>query len=150
MRESLIPRPARIASTIVMALLAIAGQSLADSADPGPAFSMTAGSESGIYEITLSTEDGDKPPIGVMHRWTIKVLTKEGEAVYPAQISVGGGMQGHGHGLPTQPQVIAYGGDGIYLVDGVRFNMEGKWQLSFIIVSDYGFDRVNFDVDVEF
>ncbi len=94
--------------------------------------------------------ESDAVPIGEMHRWTVEVRTSEGEPVYPAQISIGGGMQSHGHGLPTQPRVIAYGGQGVYLIDGVRFTMEGEWRLSFVIASDYGRDRVDFDIVVEF
>jgi hypothetical protein len=106
-------------------------------------------SEAGLYMVTVRPEP-DAIPIGDMHRWTIEILTRDGEPVYPAQISIGGGMQSHGHGLPTQPSAVAYGGDGIYLIDGVRFTMEGQWRLSFVIASDHGRDRVDFDIVVEF
>ena len=108
-----------------------------------------ANSVNELYAVAIGPETG-KPLIGKMHRWIINVTTPEGEPVYPARISVGGGMEGHGHGLPTQPQVVAYGGNGDYLIDGVRFNMEGEWRLSFIIESETGSDRVDFDLIVEF
>ncbi len=109
----------------------------------------SANSVNELYAVTIGPETG-KPLIGKMHRWVINVTTLKGEPVYPARISVGGGMEGHGHGLPTQPQVVAYGGNGDYLIDGVRFNMEGEWRLSFIIDSETGSDRVDFDLIVEF
>ncbi len=109
----------------------------------------TSRSQSELYRVTIQPESG-AIPIGEMHRWILEVRTNDDEPVFAAQISVGGGMQGHGHGLPTQPQVVAYGGDGAYLVDGVRFNMEGEWRLSFVIASDFGRDRVDFDIVVAF
>ena len=109
----------------------------------------TSHSQSKLYRVTIRPESG-VVPIGKMHRWTIEVVTTTGEPVYPAEIAIGGGMQGHGHGLPTQPRVVAYGGEGAYLIDGMRFNMEGEWRLSFVIASDFGRDRVDFDIAVEF
>ena len=139
--------------TVVYLLVCLVAVSVMPSAhaesteDSSPGWESVSNNE--LYRVVVRPERG-KPVVGKMHRWIIEVLTTDGEPVYPAQISIGGGMQGHGHGLPTQPQVIAYGGDGVYLIDGMRFNMEGEWQLSFVIASDYGRDRVDFDILLEF
>ena len=117
-------------------------------ADQATRLQWTSDSAEQLYTATVRPEPA-VIPIGAMHRWTLELHTADGEPVYPAQISIGGGMQNHGHGLPTQPRAVAYGGDGVYLIDGVRFTMEGKWRLSFVIASDYGFDRVDFDILVE-
>jgi hypothetical protein len=113
-----------------------------------PTWKLCADTVNKTYQVTISPELG-RAPIGDMHRWIISVRLPNGQPVYPAQISIGGGMQGHGHGLPTQPRVIAYGGEGDYLIDGMRFNMEGEWRLSFVIEAERGIDRVDFDLLIE-
>jgi len=55
--------------------------------------------------------------------------------VYPAAFSVTGGMPDHGHGLPTQPKVTQYLGEGRYLLEGVKFNMGGEWMLRLHILA---------------
>jgi len=132
--------------TSILAVTSVAGQPI-EKASANTEWK--SHSQERLYLVTIRPEP-DAIPIGEMHRWTLEVRTRGGEPVYPAQISIGGGMQSHGHGLPTQPSAIAYGGDGIYLIDGVRFTMEGQWRLSFVIASDYGRDRVDFDIVVEF
>lgn len=122
---------------------------LAGSGDEDIEASWSAASDRGVYKVSIRPADGDIP-IGKLHSWIIRVALPDGTAVFPARVFVGGGMQGHGHGLPTQPQVIRYGGEGEYLVEGVRFSMEGEWQLSFIIESSHGRDRADFEVPVRY
>jgi hypothetical protein len=55
-------------------------------------------------------------------------------------------MPQHGHGLPMQPRVTAALGDGAYQVDGVRFNMGGRWELKFGIASVAVTDTVTFNL----
>ncbi len=106
-------------------------------------------SVSGLYIVAIKPERGGIL-IGQMQRWVVSVNSADGEPVYPIKMSIGGGMEAHGHGLPTQPRLIAYGGKGDYLIDGVRFNMAGVWRLSFLIESGLGVDRVDFDIQVDF
>ena len=49
------------------------------------------------------------------------------QGVSPVRVVVGGGMEAHGHGLPTQPQVTEHLGDGQYQLEGLKFNMAGSW-----------------------
>ena len=116
--------------------------------DNGEAKTWTAQSTNKIYEVSIRTESGLRPPIGKTHRWVVSIKDADGRPVYPALISIGGGMRGHGHGLPTQPQAIAYGGDGDYLVAGMKFTRFGEWRLSFVVESEAGRDRIDFDIVV--
>lgn len=106
-------------------------------------------SKNQVYEIRINPEKGDIE-IGPIHNWIINVREFDKGPVFPARITVGGGMSGHGHGLPTQPLVTAYGGNGDYLIEGIRFNMDGMWRLSFIIESHSGRDTVDFEIPVKY
>ncbi len=102
------------------------------------------------------TEDGhfrvqytsalDPIPINRMHEWTVRVETADGDPVEDAEIIVDGGMPAHDHGLPTQPRVTEYLGDGDYRVRGLRFHMRGAWQVRFEIRDGELRDRVTFDL----
>jgi hypothetical protein len=72
-------------------------------------------------------------PINSLHAWTLHVETPDGRPVTGATIAVDGGMPQHGHGLPTQPQVTRELGNGDYLVEGLKFQMEGWWTIAFAI-----------------
>lgn len=89
----------------------------------------------GLFSLTLQTESRNPAPINQFHNWLIGIRDQDGKPVYPAAFSVTGGMPSHGHGLPTQPKVTQYLGDGKYLLEGLKFNMAGEWQLKFHILS---------------
>lgn len=76
----------------------------------------------------------EKPPMRDYHDWTLEVRDTRGAPVKLAALSVTGGMPGHGHGLPSQPQVTEYLGDGRYRLSGFLFNMHGEWTLRFQLV----------------
>jgi len=103
-------------------------------------------STNGIYEATIEPTE----PLAVrrMHTVKLKVGTVGGGAVDGAEIVVDGGMPQHGHGLPTNPRVTQPLGEGVYQVDGVRFNMGGWWELKFRIASAAGTDSVVFNLDL--
>ena len=88
--------------------------------------------EKGRYLAVLEPE-ARPVPINRMHRWVLSVHTRQGKPVEDVPMAVSGGMPDHGHGLPTAPRVTKYLGNGRYLVEGVRFNMTGWWQLVFAI-----------------
>ncbi len=81
-----------------------------------------------------------------LHAWIATVKTTEGLPVENAQISVDGGMPMHGHGLPTNPAVTDYLGQGRYKIDGVRFNMGGWWEFKLAITADGISDVVTFNL----
>lgn len=67
--------------------------------------------------------------INQIHSWHIRVLDRNGEKQILENLDVFGGMPEHDHGLPTQPVVTTHLDNGDYLLEGVRFHMQGLWQL---------------------
>lgn len=80
--------------------------------------------------------------INRIHDWVLHVETAAGEPVDGASITVDGGMPEHDHGLPTAPEVTRNLGDGNYLVEGLRFHMNGYWELEFTITAGGETDTV--------
>ena len=105
-------------------------------------------SASGMFSVWLKPREA-RVPVGRFHEWLLTVRDAQGQPVYPARIAVGGGMPGHGHGMPSQPQVTKHLGDGIYLVEGVKFNMAGEWLMLFAIDTPSGSDRVQVTVTID-
>lgn len=85
------------------------------------------------------------PPVNEMHTWTIHLEDADGVPIDGASIGVDGDMPAHGHGMPTQPRVTDYLGNGDYLVDGMQFQMGGEWYVEFSIAVDSVEDVVRFD-----
>jgi len=106
----------------------------------GAAMAVTGGaggvcvSTSGAYQVRYRSE---LQPIRInsIHAWVLQLQTAEGKPVSGAVIEIQGGMPRHDHGLPTRPQVTAGPGDGNYRIEGLRFHMQGEWQLSLSITS---------------
>jgi hypothetical protein len=67
--------------------------------------------------------------INKMHSWHIRVLDRDDEILELEELNVFGGMPEHDHGLPTQPEVTRRLDNGDYLLEGVRFHMQGHWEL---------------------
>ena len=63
-----------------------------------------------------------------------------------AEIVVNGGMPQHDHGFPTSPQVTEELGDGEYLVEGVKFNMAGWWEMTLAITANGQSDSITFNI----
>ena len=103
-------------------------------------------SAAGRYVATLEPAR----PLHPRQMQTVRVTVRdaEGRAIDEAQISVDGGMPQHGHGLPTRPRVTRNLGDGIYEIEGVRFNMGGWWQFKLAIAGVGGADTVTFNLDL--
>ncbi len=76
------------------------------------------------------------------------VCDADGHAIDEAQITIDGGMPQHGHGLPTRPRVTRNLGDGIYEIEGVRFNMGGWWEFKLAITGARGSDTVTFNLGI--
>jgi hypothetical protein len=92
------------------------------------------------------TSNFDHVTINKMHTWTVRIRGVDGTPVENANVHVTGGMPMHGHGLPTAPQVTEYLGDGNYLLEGVRFNMAGWWEVTLAIDSGHHQDTVTFNL----
>jgi len=101
-------------------------------------------SAAGRYVATLEPAK----PLRPRQMQTVRVTVRdaEGHAIDEAQISIDGGMPQHGHGLPTRPRVTRNLGDGIYEIEGVRFNMGGWWEFKLAIAGARGADTVTFNL----
>jgi hypothetical protein len=101
--------------------------------------------EAGRYVVTVAPAS-DPIPLGSMHAWTVEIRTPDGQPVEAAKIVVDGGMPQHGHGLPSQPAVTRYLGDGLYALEGMKFTMPGWWVLEFDVEGKSGRDGVTFNL----
>jgi hypothetical protein len=103
-------------------------------------------SADGRYLATLAPASPLRPR--KLQTVLVTVRDAEGHPVDDAQISVDGGMPQHGHGLPTRPRVTRQLGDGVYEIQGVRFNMGGWWEFKLAIAGAQGADTVTFNLDL--
>jgi hypothetical protein len=76
----------------------------------------------------------------------VSIVDASGKPVDNASIAVDGGMPQHGHGLPTRPRVTKAYGNGVYEIEGLRFNMGGWWELKLTIDGAAGPDTVTFNL----
>jgi YtkA-like len=98
-------------------------------------------SQRGIF--TASYQSSLEPiTINRMHEWVLTVRTMDGVPVDDAEIDVTGGMPAHNHGLPTKPRVVGQDGPGRYRIGGLRFHMQGDWELTITITAGGEHDTV--------
>lgn len=86
--------------------------------------------------------------INQMHSWHVRVLDDAGSVQILDELSVFGGMPEHDHGLPTQPEVTTQLDNGDYLLEGVRFHMQGLWELQIELVLEGVNDTAIIDFDL--
>jgi hypothetical protein len=103
-------------------------------------------SAQGRYVATLEPAKPLRPR--QMQTVRVSVRDAEGRAIDEAQISIDGGMPQHGHGLPTRPRVTQSLGEGVYEIEGVRFNMSGWWEFKLAIAGSRGADTITFNLDL--
>ena len=106
-------------------------------------------SEQGTFVATLDAQ-AKTVALRDFLEWTVEVRNKHGDPVHPARFAIGGGMPGHGHGLPSQPRVTEHLAGGKYLISGLQFNMAGDWVLIFDIESESSVDRVSFEIQIDY
>lgn len=87
--------------------------------------------------------------INEIHSWTLHLETADGAAIEDAEVQIDGGMPQHNHGFPTTPQVTENLGQGDYLVEGIRFNMTGWWEMKFDIAANGQSDTITFNLVVQ-
>ena len=100
----------------------------------------------GMYKATLDPMQQIR--VRRMQTMRVVITDQQGGAVENADILIDGGMPQHGHGLPTEPRVTRYLGDGAYEVEGVKFNMGGWWEFKLAIDTQAGADTVTFNLDL--
>ena len=103
-------------------------------------------SGAGLYTATLQPTQ----PLRTRAMQSVRVYVTgaDGQPVDGAQIGIDGGMPQHGHGLPTKPRVTRHAGNGVYEIDGVRFNMGGWWEFKLSITTTSGTDVVTFNLNL--
>jgi hypothetical protein len=111
-------------------------------------YATTRMSERGAYRVSY-TSQAAPVPINRMHAWTLRVETRDGQPVTDAVMKVDGDMPGHGHGLPTKPQVTQHLGNGEYRVEGLKFQMGGWWVMEFTVDAGGLKDVAKFNLKLE-
>jgi hypothetical protein len=103
-------------------------------------------STQGYFVATLQSPD----PLRVRKMQTVQVAIQDayGKAIDGATITVDGGMPEHGHGLPTQPRVTKNLGNGVYQIEGVRFNMGGWWEFKLAVTTPTATDNITFNIQL--
>ena len=120
-------------------------QNAADITASGP--SMTEVSKNGLFQVTIQSDEAPLP-LNRIHSWTARITTPEGRIVDDAILMVYGGMPEHKHGFPSKPEVTANLGDGRYRIEGVKFNMPGRWEMWFNVRALDQDDKVIISFDV--
>jgi len=88
-------------------------------------------------------------PLREVHAWAMEVETPTGRPVFADRIDIEGGMPDHGHGLPTRPKVERGFGPGAWRIEGLKFNMEGRWRLGLRVRASQGVDDASFELDLK-
>lgn len=109
--------------------------------------STTVTSENGLFKVSYESEL-DPIAINRFHYWRLTVKTPEGEPVTGAEIYIDGDMPEHGHGMPTQPFVTEELPGGVYVVEGMKFQMPGWWVVNFRIKEGDREDTVTFNLQL--
>ncbi len=106
------------------------------------------GAKSSDKEMFLISYESGLQPIAInrIHNWVVHIEAADGSPVADATITLIGGMPDHDHGLPTLPLATRYLGDGDYLVEGMKFHMNGWWQITISITVAGRSDSVTFDL----
>jgi hypothetical protein len=105
----------------------------------------TRKTDQGLFELSYKPAL-DPIEINEIHTWTLHVATNDGQPVIDAQVNVDGGMPQHGHGLPTKPVVTENLGNGDYLIEGMKFQMTGWWEVKIDITANGQHDKVTFNL----
>lgn len=109
--------------------------------------STTQMSKSKSFRITYET--AQSVPLNTIHTWKLRVERTDGSAVTGAEVLTDGTMPEHGHGLPTKPRMTQELGSGVYLIEGMKFNMPGWWTVTFTVIAGGQRDSATFNIDLK-
>ena len=107
--------------------------------------SLTRPTAKGQYVATIRSL-ATPVPMNKIHSWEVRVSQASGQPVTGARITVDGGMPQHRHGLPTKPRVTRELDDGRYLIEGMKFSMDGWWEIKLGIAGPQGTDQVTYNL----
>ncbi|MBL8514559.1 MAG: FixH family protein [Betaproteobacteria bacterium] len=85
-------------------------------------------SREGKFRVALMPPEHE-PALHQIHSWSIRLMKPDGTLIEKGLVYLNGGMPDHGHGLPTRPETVGEIAPGVYRVEGVKFNMPGRWEL---------------------
>ena len=105
-------------------------------------------SDQQLFRVWYESEI-EPPPVNELHVWVLHIVTAAGEPVEQASVTVTGDMPEHGHGLPTQPRVTEYLGQGRYKIEGMKFSMSGYWVITFDITAGDQHDTATIELTLE-
>ncbi len=104
-------------------------------------FSRERPSRGGLFRGVIA----DAGEIDGFRTLKLSLRDAQGAPVQGARIGISGGMPQHGHGLPTQPRIVAGTVPGEYRIEGLQFSMPGWWELSLYISSQRRDDTLSFN-----
>jgi hypothetical protein len=135
-------RFAHLGAAVLAGALTVAGAVDAAGLDT----SLDRSTDQGVFHVQLRS--GVTPiPMSKVHRWTVHLTDAAGRPVDGAELAIDGGMPEHGHGLPTAPRATPAATPGDYVINGVKFSMNGWWVLKLKVKAPDGrTDRVTFNV----
>jgi len=131
----------------LLALLLISEGASANSRNPQSAAHQVI-SQKGLFKVSL-TGISKAAPFNKLHHWHIRLASRQGSVISGAQIDVTGRTLDHDHGLPTLPKVSKEIERGHYLLEGVKFDRQGEWQLKLSINTRAGRDEALFNIPVD-
>lgn len=102
-------------------------------------------SMNGSFLVTY-TSDPMPVPVNRFVQWTLGIRGKDGGPVSGAKVMILGDMPEHGHGFPTEPEVVEGEEAGLYRVEGLKFSMPGWWVVTFHITAGDTSDQVSFNL----
>jgi hypothetical protein len=111
----------------------------------GPDRSLVRLTQNGSFRVTIASAD-QPVPLHKIHRWSVRLTDQAGRPVTGATFKISGGMPQHGHGLPTAPTAQPGASDGAYVIKGVKFSMDGWWELKLQITAAGVTDKVTFNI----
>lgn len=136
----------------VVLVVLIAGIWFPAIAAAGPAVDARSAASSttsvrGLYKASIWSPRVPTP-LNETHSWRMKLAAPGGAAVSGAGMTLRGGLRDRPHPLPTAPRITRDLGNGVYLIEGVKFDRHGWWRLTVEIAVPAGKDSVSFDIPV--
>jgi len=97
--------------------------------------------DGGTYMVAYSTMPGTVP-LNEDFMVMVNLSDMDGVPLQATSVSVDATMPEHGHGMNVIPMVMDMG-EGMWHADGMRFHMEGYWELAVEVDGEL----VTFDID---
>jgi hypothetical protein len=113
-----------------------------------PATGPLASVRSASGGLLVSASSSTPIVINQMHSWRLHIESAAGLPVTDASVSISGGMPDHDHGLPTAPRMTRNLGSGDYLIEGMKFHMNGRWQVTLAITTSQGQDTAVIELEL--